>query len=271
MKTTQFRPISYSSLKEFKKSPRHYLHYLQERKESTQAQIISKALHVYFQEKEEGFLNSYAILNDLERPEPEKDYRNASNRDWKNSLIQEAQEANKEIITKEDFETFKEIYNSAIKNPVSRGLVLFPGEHEKKLSWKVYDEEMVGYIDKYIDDSDTILDYKFLDDANPQKFIRELQYTSGYLQASMYVDAIKEETGNTPDFYYILAEKKAPFNVSVVRMTPEYLEAGIVEYRNLVSMLKECKKHNAWGGYEVWAPFSNEGVYDAEIPYALNI
>ena len=101
----QFSP---SALREFKNyGPRGLIsYYMKVWKEKTPDMILGIAFETYALEYD-NFYNQFFILDETQRPEPDKDYKTKVNREWKAEII--AANKGKFVIAPETLETIKDV------------------------------------------------------------------------------------------------------------------------------------------------------------------
>jgi hypothetical protein len=54
--------------------------------------------------------------------------------------------------------------------------------------------------------------------------------------------------GEMSSFWLIVAEKNAPFTITTYKLGEDFIEFGIVEFRRLLGIYKECLEENIWPG-----------------------
>ncbi len=70
-------------------------------------------------------------------------------------------------------------------------------------------------------------------------------------QAAYYLDGMMEASGGESqisEFYWAVVEPKAPYLCKVFKASPQMIERGRYEYKNLLSRFSECKAKNYWPG-----------------------
>ena len=86
-----------------------------------------------------------------------------------------------------------------------------------------------------------LVDVKTCQDSSWSEFRRNVESYEYAFQMAMYREGIKQITGKTPEHTLWLAiEKKAPFEVRVYEMSPQYEMIGDHNYRMAMRKLKEC-------------------------------
>lgn len=257
------RPISNSQLTAFRKSPLHWKQYISEKKEQTDAMIFGslchrKALLPDLVEKE------FFLMDLSQKPEPDKDFRNAKNRDWKEAQIAEAGE--RLVILPDDGIRAQRAVDALRNDSVASKYLM--GEYEAKLDWAYQGLNLTGIRD--INSPEYIVDLKFVNDADPRTFRKYIFNNEIYRQGGMYLDGEMngEFTGDPHKrIIFIAVETSEPFGVSVHELDFEVINFGINEYRLLAQQLKDCIDNDYFPGYS----FRNiNGSFDITLPNYLS-
>lgn len=256
--------ISNSQLSAFKKSPAHWIHYITEKKERTDAMLLGSLSHCLALEKDK-LKDKFIIFDDNKRPEPSMNYGSKKNKEWKAALANEAKENKMELVS-------KEIHDQAINmvdalQSDSEAKKWLDGEYEAKLEWKFLGFNFLGIRD--ITHDDYIVDLKFVQSADPFVFQRYLFKEGVYRQGGMYLDGeMKGEFTGEPHkrVLFIAVENKPPYGVSVHELDFEVINAGVNEYRRLAEQLRECIDAGHFPSYNFR---SIEGRFDVNLPNFL--
>lgn len=89
-----------------------------------------------------------------------------------------------------------------------------------------------------------ISDLKTTTDASPRAFSKLIWDMKYHLQAYLYRQAIFQETGVVSDFFWIVAESKAPHHIEVFKASPELLEQGAKDTATAMVLWREWKAGN---------------------------
>lgn len=93
-------------------------------------------------------------------------------------------------------------------------------------------------------------DLKTCVDADPFKFARRTAVDLGYYQqADWYLDMAQDLSLTDGPFRFVLVEKTAPYLVSVVEMSEEYLSIGHSRNRAAIDLYAKCRAEDQWPGY----------------------
>jgi hypothetical protein len=154
--------------------------------------------------------------------------------------------------------------NKLLSVPESRDLIQYTRSVFEKVN--TWDWEGIKFKSKLDISSDLfICDLKSTRDASPASFKRTIFDERYYRQIGMYADgdAIINDTMILKDCYIIAIESAPPYGVSVHKITTDYLQQGIVEYRNLAQQLTQCRKDKYWPTYTYKA---KDGIEIVDVP-----
>lgn len=222
------RRLSYSSLKQLKKSPKHFAEYLLSNVEPTRSMIIGSVFDCLVLTPE-NFEKEYAVIPTVDR------------RTKDGKIIYEtwvAENKDKTHITVDQYETARCMKLSLMSNEIGSQIINLEGTVQKKLLWshKKTGLNFVGYADKYC--KECIIDLKSCADASPEAFERNA-FKLGYpLQAACYLSATNSIYKRP--FIYVCVENKEPYAVAVYQSSRDFIEYGLHEYERLVHRLKDC-------------------------------
>ena len=94
-----------------------------------------------------------------------------------------------------------------------------------------------------------VVDLKTTTDADPAEFGRTAYGFGYHQQVAWYQDVIQAVTGFAPAFYFVLVEKTAPHLVSVVELTPEFVDYGREANARALTIYQQCQESGEWPGY----------------------
>lgn len=227
----QKRPLSFSSLKEFSRSPAHYAAYIAGEKKQTPAMLLGRLVHAMIPTP--GTASSeYVRVPEINRRtnEGKAQYAEILARSEGKALIDDEQWAQAEAMSE-----------AVRTNSASKEILMRITQTEKKFNVEIDGLPFVGYIDAVGDD--LIAEIKTTTNSSPEAFARDAFSSMYHLQAAIYMQAEKQR-GRRPDFYYIAVEKTPPYGVSVMKATDAYIQCGEVELARLLPMFKMCLKEN---------------------------
>lgn len=115
-------------------------------------------------------------------------------------------------------------------------------------------------------------DLKTCRDANPNTFGKTAADLGYFQSAALYQDGVELVTGERRPFRFILAEKSAPWLVSVVELDENALEYGRMMNDRAKRIYRECVANNHWPGYPETEPVSLPGwaVYQMDDLLGIN-
>lgn len=230
------RPLSFSSLKEFNLSPKHYIEYIERKKEATPDMILGSAFHCYILENEK-FDNKYIVA-------PKFDKRTKEGK--ANSEAFQLEHTGKETLTPDQWDVLTSCANSFTKHEPAIKLFSERIEVEKKIRFDFMGLPFVGYIDAI--GFNFIFDIKMVQSSQGAIFQREAYNRMLHLQAAIY-----SITNIDKDFYFVACEKQSPYNVNVFKADAEFIEKGISELTRLCDGFTRCLDLKQFTqGYEFW-------------------
>jgi len=237
------RPLSASSLKAFRKSPKHYIQYLTEPYKTTPALIFGSLVDCLVLTPE-LYEKRFILMPKIDRRTKlgKIDYEN---------FLKKAE--NKTVITEEQLENAKKCKESLYSVQMSRELLESVKKIQIKLKWKSKGLPMIGYADF---ESNTwgetfIVDLKTTADADPDNFIRSAIKFDYIIQCGAYLDAYIKKFYQFPYFIFLAVENSEPFNVSVNFCDNKFTELAKDELYGTLQVFKKCMDLNAWKqGYE---------------------
>jgi len=220
----QDKPLSYSALKQFDKSPNHLLAYWNRDLTPSSAMIKGRLIHTLVLEPD-TFDERYAIFEGKVKRGKAYD-----------AFLEENE--GKDIISVKDHEEALEIRDKVWNDEISAKILSETQEVEIEFEQELYGVNMKGFVDGLGDDF--CFDLKTTQSSEPSKFARDCFNYGYHLQAAIYLAA----TGKKK-YYIISVESSAPFNVTVFRMTEDLLDEGFALLDRLL------QKYKDWDGKEV--------------------
>ncbi len=239
------RPLSYSSLKEFSKSPAHYIEYLRKEFKPTPAMALGSLVHCLLLQPNELGKQFFVMPNIDKRTKEGK------------AKYEEAVEASKgkQIVTESDYEDANNLVNKVLSEGHIANAIqqCFRFEHE----WKqeIYGLPFRGFFDG--EAYDYILEVKTASDANPKTIINDFFNRSYHIQGGLY-----SMVSNKP-VKYLIIETTAPYNVVLADATEDYIQYGIKEVERLSASFLECMNNHMFNmGYD----YFTEGNMEIGLP-----
>jgi len=248
--------LSYSSLKEFGKSPRNFINYkLKKRKPQTESQIFGSLCDCFlttpekFEEmfslvltfpttdNQKGFCNDMieckskedAFANNYSRGDLTKTYE--SLKSYIDAIL-----SGKMVCTKQQKEDAEKIVENLKKSDLVMQYIDSCTKFQNKKEWTYKGWKFKGFTDA--EGTRLIIDFKFSKDANPDKFERDIINYDYFMQMAMYSEA----DGTIPECYFIVYDKS--LNFSVIKIDYSLLSYGSRKYKYLVEKLTQCVREN---------------------------
>lgn len=238
----QHEGISKSDLFKITKSPLHFHWHMEHPEENDSPSLkFGRAVHKYILEKDD-FFNEVAVM-------PVFDRRTKEGKAKAEEFMANA--VGKDVISETDFEVIKEM--AAVIDGSKYARRLLTGDTEQSFFWT---DEATGETCKCRPDclctvggQKIIVDYKTTEDAETEAFMRSaIKY--GYdLQAGMYTEGMKANTGDDYLFIFVAQEKKPPYAINIVQADEFFMSEGNQLFHDLLAIYHECKETDNWYGY----------------------
>jgi len=214
--------------------------------EESDALIFGGAYHCFILERNE-FYRKYAILDEAERTEKDKNMASNKNKEWKAIFLEAAASAGQTVITRADYETIKEMRNALYRNRDVAEL-LTGGETEVSFHFDIGTLQGKCRFD-YVR-GNVAIDLKTTKDASPREFGMDAYRRKYHIQAAFYSDVLTAERGEKTAFYYIAQEKKPPYISQLYVVSDAVIERGRTEYLNAIEKLQAAVALDYWPAYE---------------------
>jgi len=250
------RPLSYSSLKQFRKSPKHFIKYLTEPGKGSDAMSLGSLIDCLALTPAK-FEKRFKVIG--EKPNLRT---NAGKAEWA-KILTEASEGKQTLVTNEQMKTAKYCVESLMDTPESRRLIEGRSATQVSLEWrdKTNNLPMVGYVDfeSKAYEEDWIVDLKSTKDADPDEvrksiFSDDLQY---YLQGGCYLEGYHRAKFRFPYFVNLFIETVSPYNVSVNYYDKKMTELAVSEFTGTLQAFRYCMDNQLFHqGYEFRLPES---------------
>lgn len=236
--------LSYSSLKEFRKSPEHFLEYMFGPKKTSDAfdfgNLVDKMILT-----PDSWRGDVVVM--IDKPPTLKSLVEALGNkegDAKYRILQAefntwiAENNGKLIVSKDEMATAELIANKVWKNRAAKDIlerVKVTQEHfqytDKKTGLKIR-----GFKDAKGDGF--IMDLKTTQNADPDEFIRSAIKYDYPLQGGVYVESEKQLNYEFPDYYFLCVEKSPPYGISVLKASDDFINLGKKQLRETLDNFK---------------------------------
>ena len=245
IETLNQRPLSYSSIKEFAKSPRHYINYINAKREPSKEMNMGSLIHALLMYPSE-INKQFAIAPDVDKRT--KDGKAA----WEQFLLSSD---GKIAVTESELNEANSIVDMALSSKEVSTLISNCTAFEQEFRHEIQGLPYRGFVDGLA--NDFIIEVKTMSDASPQNIIREFYNRKYHIQAGLYSSVY-----NLP-VKYIIVETKAPYNFLVASASDDYIQKGIEELSWLTSRFKLCMDMDAFNaGYQ----FNLDSVFKVDLP-----
>ena len=241
------RPLSYSSLKHFRKSPKHYIHYLTKPFIPTDATIIGSITDCLVTTPK-LFDKKFMLFN-------KPNLRTTAGK-AEMAMIQNSAKANRiTLLTQEQLNTANQCKESLMSVPMSRELIEGMKQSQIKLQWtdKKRNLPLIGYVDfeSHVWGEHFIVDLKTTRNADPDDFIRDIIKFDYYTQLGAYLTGYHKAKYKFPHFIFLAVENAEPFNVSVNFVDSKTAEMAKEEFDNTLIAFRYCMDKDLFSqGYE---------------------
>lgn len=239
--------IRRSDLWKIKDSPEKFKYEMEHPQEKTAALVFGSACHKMILEPA-TFGDEYAVL-----PLGIDRRTNAGKEQWKAFM---EQNEGKELISADDAALMKEMEEAMEQCSLANDLIRGEGETEIPLFWTdaETDEKCKVKLDRLIrglDGKFYVVDYKTAKNAETDAFNRSMLNYGYTLQAAMYTEGVMQtwHLPYRPGFIFVVQEKKAPYAINIIQVSPEVMEYGIGQFRTLLGRYHTCKELDEWPGY----------------------
>lgn len=257
--------LSFSSLKEFKKSPADFIAYKLKEKKTTPAMIFGSLIHCLILEPHK-FEDRYSVMDDTDicvqigglKPRATNKYK-----EWKEIYLAEI--GGKTPVSQNDYNKANIIANNCKYNRASAKVLALCPIHESSLEWKFENFKFKGFLDGKCKNEKpkAIMDIKKVVDASPKKAHRTIIDMGYYLQIAMYATGLE----HVPDCYIICVDDKG--GVSVHLLHKHLIEHGLEEYSRLLKQFNTCYLNDAFNqSYDFYAE-RHDGIFVADKPAYL--
>ena len=261
--------ISYSGLKNLKKSPAHYRQYKDEPLDvETDAMAFGSAYHTFILEPEKFEQNYYVFDDDaiyqvligegFKSPRSTKQYK-----EWAESEMRLI--GDRKTIEKSDFQKIKDMKDKLMSHYYCRAL-LSGGEAEYSITGTLQTSEgdinLKARPDYVKANKHFIIDLKTTFDASEDGFTRAAADNDYHIQAALYSDLMEMITGASRgwSFFFIAQEKRKPYAFNIFEASPQFIGQGRYEYEQLLKLYKMCVEQNRWPGYQVFCEWKSGNI-----------
>jgi len=248
------RPLSYSTLKAFDDSPLHFCYNWYTKRAKSDALIEGGAFDTMLFEPK-SFDARYSVEPDVDR------------RTTEGKKVYDAWEADvvaKSLDILSPSQKLKiDLWIDAVKQSTdAQALLAGMTDVQIRLNWthRSTGLPIINVLDGKGDEC--IIEAKTAVSAEKEQFAKDGYYWDYPLQAGLYSQGYVHVYGEIPKrYYYLVVEKSAPFSVSVLRATPEWLKYGRLKAERLLNLIRHCEQEGLWAmGREFHLMYGNNNL-----------
>ena len=241
------RPVSYSRLKEFRKSPRHYVASFEKPFIESDQMLIGSVTDCLLIEGEEAFNLQYQPYSSF----PKRS--NDAKAEWA-QMVDNARTEKKRLVSNEIIVTAKECVQAIRDYPDAQQYLNMRKRHQR-IRWTDRETKLpcVGVTDWdcLIDEQLVIVDLKTAASADPEDFTRDAWKWEYFLQVGAYLEGYKHAYFQFPMFVFIVVETTELHNVSINFVEAKYAEFCREEWKGTLRAFRKCLDNDMWdSGYE---------------------
>lgn len=241
-------PLSYSSLKEFVKSPRHFVYYKEQpRKPPTDAMLLGTCVDILLLTPED-FAGKIMPVHNINR-------RTTDGKNEHAAMVSLAQAQKMTLVSNDIINQATEIVAYVKTNSKAMEMVNARKGAQVKLFWtdKKYQLSVVGYVDleTAYKGKHCIVDIKTAASADPEEFSRQAGKLMYDLQMGAYLEGYRRTRYMFPDWYWMIIETTEPYAVEIIKAEAKEMEAARAFFQDTLKAFKICQEHECWEmGYE---------------------
>ncbi len=241
--------VNWSTLKEFRKSARHYRHRLEVPRKDTDSLLLGRVFHCLVYEPDEyenryvrelkfhrGMKDGTAIGKGYDGGRESAEFFDAS-----------VAASGLEVVPADLFDRASAMAKAVREDPIA-GPMVTGGYIEQTFNWtdQATGIECRGRIDHV---NGRLTDLKSAENASPRIFAAAAARYGYHGQMGFYDDGLRAN-GIACDLppAFIVVESSAPFDVIVYELTPDALASGKMLYRLCLNDLSECRETGIWPG-----------------------
>lgn len=227
--------IGLHQLLEYAKSPAHGEYNRNNPKPSTPPMKFGAACHSYILDSTDDFYRQYAV-------KPKVDGRTTEGKSALKKFY--AENTGKIDISEDEFRTIGGMALAIDKASYSS---LQKGDRELSIFVENEGVQVRSRLDHI--NSPVVSDLKTTDSAHPDDFLKSVINFKYYIQAAFYLDNANLAGLNVNEFYFWAVEKTPPYGVTKLRLSEEFLHAGRLAYKKLLSNYRECRDNDYFPSY----------------------
>lgn len=241
------RPPSPSSIKAFRKSPKHYIEYLFGEKVEKDAYTMGNLVDILITEPE-SFDNRVLVYD-------KPNLRTNDGKAEMEKLRETATEKHLAMATRDDVEQARLAVEGVMSVDLARELIEARTAGQVDMSWRNRKHNLpirgkIDFVSKAWGE-EWIVEVKTTRSADPDDFRRQA-YNLGYdIQAGGYLDGYHKTRYRFPYFIFLAIEVEPPYNCSVNFCDNKYIEEAKKEWLGSLAAFRYCMDNGLFHqGYE---------------------
>ncbi|MFZ4705565.1 MAG: PD-(D/E)XK nuclease-like domain-containing protein [Bacteroidales bacterium] len=261
-KFIESRPLSYSSLKHFQDSPKHYIEYLTKKWTDTEATILGNLVEllVYIPER---FDDKFILV-------VKPNLRTNKGKRENLELLQKCSDKKIIPISMEMLKTAMTCKESLMSHNECREFIERTTKTQVKLYWRHKPTNLpnIGYVDaeSRAFGEDWACDLKTGASTDPDEFVRSAAKFRYHLQVGSYLNGYRALQFRFPNFAFITVETVSPYNANVFYCPAKYVERAKAEYLGSLMAFRKCMNEQMFHlGYE-FRLMGTRPYFSMEIP-----
>jgi len=219
--------LHFSDLKRIARSPMHFRAGVLDPQPATPAMLFGTLVHAI-------------VLGGRFRVYPGDRRGNA----WKDFV---AKHAGERIVTEKEHERALPCAQAVLDDPVAAPYI--DGQMEAFLRWEWMSTKVAGTLDILDPAHGRIVDVKTSTCSEPSWFTRQAERMGYHAQLAWYREGARQNGHEIDECYAIVVETKAPYPVTVMRMTEDALELGLRQCVLWTGRYRGCLAADEWPGY----------------------
>lgn len=229
------KAINWSTLKEMRRSPKHYRYRADNPREDSSRLALGRACHTAVYEPDR-FMLEYAC------------YKGSIRRGKKWDAFKE-QHQGETILKVDEYNTCMRVRDAVRGNAVAAEY-LRQGEHELTITWTDAATKLAckGRLDYRSNSIGAIVDLKTTNDISPNRFGSTAARMGYHIQGAWYQAGYLASFGLLLPVVIIAVEIEPPYDVAVYELGTDELYAGEIEWMRLLADVKSCQDSGRWPG-----------------------
>lgn len=151
---------------------------------------------------------------------------------------------NQQSVSQDLYDEAKQLIDNLKENEDVAELLSQIQDVQVKVQWSDFGWKFLGFLDMLLV-NDHIIDGKYSKDADPDKFIRDIQNMDYFLQGAMYcIGTVKAKICKDPKYSWLVYDKTG--NYSIIELDYSYFEYGKRKYTYLMEQLNRCAEQKAF-------------------------